>query len=82
MKVNGERPVKEPWMCTDNNPKNPVTGMTDNIKKREVEGPLKTEMTQMDWEGRNLFMDMAERISHELNITNCWICGGTKNTEG
>ncbi|NXC11716.1 ENR1 protein, partial [Orthonyx spaldingii] len=32
--------------------------------------------------GRNLILDLVERISHELNISNCWVCGGTKNTEG
>lgn len=81
-KISGECPVKEPWMCTDNNPRNPTTGKMDTIREREVEGHVKTGITQMDWEGRNLFMDMVERISHELNVTNCWVCGGTKNTEG
>ncbi|NXW31148.1 ENR1 protein, partial [Phaetusa simplex] len=26
--------------------------------------------------GKNLFVDLGERISKELNVTNCWICGG------
>ncbi|NXC06588.1 ENR1 protein, partial [Orthonyx spaldingii] len=31
--------------------------------------------------GKNLFLDMIERISREFNISNCWVCGGTKVTE-
>lgn len=26
---------------------------------------------------KNLFVDLAERISQQLNLTNCWVCGGT-----
>ncbi|NXB54350.1 ENR1 protein, partial [Leucopsar rothschildi] len=31
--------------------------------------------------GRNLFIDLDERISHEFNVSNCWICGDTRMTE-
>ncbi|NWU60109.1 ENR1 protein, partial [Dromas ardeola] len=31
--------------------------------------------------GKNLFVDLGERISRELNVTNCWICGGPLMTE-
>ncbi|NXL66516.1 ENR1 protein, partial [Chordeiles acutipennis] len=31
--------------------------------------------------GQNLFVDLEERISRELNITNCWICEGPLMTE-
>ncbi|NXC78232.1 ENR1 protein, partial [Anhinga anhinga] len=31
--------------------------------------------------GRNLFVDLGERISRELNVTNGWICGGPLVTE-
>ncbi|NXA57992.1 ENR1 protein, partial [Mohoua ochrocephala] len=31
--------------------------------------------------GKNLFLDMIERISKKFNISNCWICGGTEMTE-
>jgi hypothetical protein len=24
--------------------------------------------------GKNLFIDMAEKIARELNISNCWVC--------
>ncbi|NXX35041.1 ENR1 protein, partial [Nicator chloris] len=27
--------------------------------------------------GKNVIVDLVERISRELNITNCWICGNT-----
>ncbi|NXO23767.1 ENR1 protein, partial [Cisticola juncidis] len=27
---------------------------------------------------KNLLIDLMERISHELNITNCWICRSTQ----
>ncbi|NXB58184.1 ENR1 protein, partial [Struthidea cinerea] len=33
----------------------------------------------------NLFVDLAERITHQLNLTNCWrrhwVCGGTLISE-
>ncbi|NXU76833.1 ENR1 protein, partial [Oreotrochilus melanogaster] len=28
--------------------------------------------------GKNLFIDLEEKISQELNVTNCWICGNTQ----
>ncbi|NWW56384.1 ENR1 protein, partial [Ifrita kowaldi] len=31
--------------------------------------------------GKNLFVDLSERISRELNLTNCWVCGGTHMAE-
>ncbi|NWX32605.1 ENR1 protein, partial [Notiomystis cincta] len=27
--------------------------------------------------GKNMFIDLMEKITKELNTTNCWICGGT-----
>ncbi|NXH52590.1 ENR1 protein, partial [Rhabdornis inornatus] len=30
---------------------------------------------------RNLFIDLVERISHEFNVTDCWICGDTRMDE-
>ncbi|NXY46059.1 ENR1 protein, partial [Ceuthmochares aereus] len=27
------------------------------------------------WE-KNLFVDLAERIDKEINVSGCWICGG------
>ncbi|NWR81457.1 ENR1 protein, partial [Centropus unirufus] len=31
--------------------------------------------------GKNLFVDLMQRISKELNVSNCWICGGSQMTE-
>ncbi|NXM41060.1 ENR1 protein, partial [Gymnorhina tibicen] len=31
--------------------------------------------------GKQLFLDLAERISHAFNITDCWICGDTQMAE-
>ncbi|NXB95714.1 ENR1 protein, partial [Vidua chalybeata] len=31
--------------------------------------------------GKNLFLDLVKKISHEFNITNCWICGDTRTAE-
>ncbi|NXN07021.1 ENR1 protein, partial [Indicator maculatus] len=26
--------------------------------------------------GKNLFIDVAEKVAENLNVTNCWVCGG------
>jgi hypothetical protein len=26
--------------------------------------------------GKNLFVELAERIAKELNVSICWVCGG------
>ncbi|NXH22318.1 ENR1 protein, partial [Bucco capensis] len=31
--------------------------------------------------GKNLFVDLGEWINRELNVTNCWVCGGALMTE-
>ena len=31
--------------------------------------------------GKNLFVDLMQRIAQELNITGCWICGGSQMSE-
>ncbi|NWR81447.1 ENR1 protein, partial [Centropus unirufus] len=31
--------------------------------------------------GNNLFVDFMQRINKELNVSNCWICGGSQMTE-
>ena len=31
--------------------------------------------------GKNLFVDLAERIAHELGVTKCWVCGGALMSE-
>ena len=30
---------------------------------------------------KNLFIDLVERISKELNLTDCWVCGNIQMTE-
>ncbi|RMB95972.1 hypothetical protein DUI87_27557 [Hirundo rustica rustica] len=71
-RLTGECPIRE-WFCMEK--VNDVKGVKDlikekalNIKKMETDEPL----------SKNLFIDLVERISHELNITNCWICGSTQ----
>jgi hypothetical protein len=27
--------------------------------------------------GKNIFVDLVERIAKKLNVSNCWVCGGT-----
>ncbi|NXP03309.1 ENR1 protein, partial [Thinocorus orbignyianus] len=31
--------------------------------------------------GKNLFVDLMQRIAAELNVSSCWICGGSQMTE-
>ncbi|NXJ72415.1 ENR1 protein, partial [Rostratula benghalensis] len=31
--------------------------------------------------GKNLFIDLAQRIAGELNITDCWVCVGPLMSE-
>ncbi|NXI05145.1 ENR1 protein, partial [Pachycephala philippinensis] len=31
--------------------------------------------------GKNLFIDLAEKISQQLNVSDCWVCGGTLRSE-
>ncbi|NXM51585.1 ENR1 protein, partial [Gymnorhina tibicen] len=41
--------------------------------KQKEENPLNSH--------KNLFVDLTERISRQLNLTNCWVCGGTSTSE-
>ncbi|NXW59557.1 ENR1 protein, partial [Eurystomus gularis] len=40
-----------------------------------------TNELQLPGLGKNLFVDLMERIVQALNVTNCWICGGALMTE-
>jgi hypothetical protein len=31
--------------------------------------------------GKNLFVDLAERIAKKLNVSNCWVCGDALMSE-
>lgn len=75
----GECPIGDDWLCFEQeaNQKNP----TDLVKEKEVtiaEEPRDgLEMTS----GTNMFIDLIERISKELGVTNCWVCGNTQMSE-
>lgn len=53
----------------------------DLIKEKEVEGGIKKGMGIRILGGKNLLLDLVERISHKFNITDCWICGDTRTAE-
>ncbi|NXD74450.1 ENR1 protein, partial [Eolophus roseicapillus] len=31
--------------------------------------------------GKNLYIDLMQKIVNELSVSNCWICGGSQMTE-
>jgi hypothetical protein len=31
--------------------------------------------------GKNLYVELEERIAKELNVSNCWVCGGALMSE-
>ncbi|NXM70812.1 ENR1 protein, partial [Serilophus lunatus] len=31
--------------------------------------------------GQNMFVNLAKEIAKELNVSNCWVCGGPLGTE-
>ncbi|NWI52528.1 ENR1 protein, partial [Calyptomena viridis] len=31
--------------------------------------------------GKNLFIDLMEKVSRELSLRNCWVCGDTQMSE-
>ncbi|RMC13280.1 hypothetical protein DUI87_10815 [Hirundo rustica rustica] len=67
-----ECPMRE-WFCLEKIDNQ--EGASDLVKEK----PLtirKDELSELPNE--NLFIDLIERISHELNLTNCWICGSTQ----
>uniref|UniRef100_A0A8C3QGV4 Envelope glycoprotein n=1 Tax=Cyanoderma ruficeps TaxID=181631 RepID=A0A8C3QGV4_9PASS len=68
----GECPVRE-WVCFEE--LNHLNGVADLIKEKPV--MLNKEEISEPLE-KNLFIDLMEKISHELNLTNCWVCGNTQ----
>ncbi|RMC06342.1 hypothetical protein DUI87_15774 [Hirundo rustica rustica] len=71
-RLTGECPMRE-WFCLEKIDNQ--EGASDLVKEK----PLtirKDELSELPNE--NLFIDLIERISHELNLTNCWICGSTQ----
>ncbi|RMB96933.1 hypothetical protein DUI87_26512 [Hirundo rustica rustica] len=77
----GECPIGDTWLCFEADQK----GLRDIIKEKVL--TTKFEKSLDIPSGKNLFIDLVERISRELNLTECWICGGpnkywsTENTE-
>ncbi|RMB92883.1 hypothetical protein DUI87_30777 [Hirundo rustica rustica] len=73
-RLTGECPIRE-WFCMEKVKVNGVKGVKDLIKEK----PLNIKRMETDEHlSKNLFIDLVEKISHELNITNCWIGGSTQ----
>lgn len=68
----GECPVGESWFCFEHEGLKDLVKEKQLIREREIpDAPLE----------RNLFIDLVEKISKELNLTECWVCGSTQMTE-
>ncbi|RMB96462.1 hypothetical protein DUI87_27137 [Hirundo rustica rustica] len=65
----GECPIGDTWLCFEADHK----GLRDIIKEKVL--TTKFEKSLDIPPGKNLFIDLVERISRELNLTECWICG-------
>ncbi|RMB92726.1 hypothetical protein DUI87_30872 [Hirundo rustica rustica] len=65
----GECPIGDTWLCFEADQK----GLRDIIKEKVL--TMKFEKSLGIPSGKNLFIDLVERISRELNLTECWICG-------
>ena len=78
-KLLGECPMKEKWICSETDPakQKEKAGKwePDLIREKEVKGIIKKGPEIRMMGGKNLFLDLVEKISHEWNITDCWICG-------
>lgn len=74
----GECPVGETWLCFEH--KDNQKGLKDLVKEKQL--TVATEKDDLEIPtGKKLFIDLVERISKELNLTICWVCGNTKMTE-
>lgn len=84
-KLLGECPMKEKWICSEKKPKKRQVKHrnyeSDLIKEKEIKGVIKKGPEIPTLGGKNLFLDLAQKISHEFNISNCWICGDTRMAE-
>ncbi|RMB88572.1 hypothetical protein DUI87_35073 [Hirundo rustica rustica] len=65
----GECPIGDTWLCFEADHQ----GLRDIIKEKVL--TTKFEKSLDIPSGKNLFIDLVERISRELNLTECWICG-------
>lgn len=88
----GECPGGKRWVCFEHKieGRDLETGVyhQDLVKeqivvKREptVDPEPVTESFDTLMQGKNLFVDLAERVSGELNVSNCWVCEGTLMAE-
>ncbi|XP_050829290.1 endogenous retrovirus group 3 member 1 Env polyprotein-like [Serinus canaria] len=68
----GECPVGESWFCFEQE------GLKDLVKEKQLDRENYESHTP---EGKNLFIDLVEKISKELNLTECWVSGSTQMTE-
>lgn len=76
--------MKEDWLCIERNWNGGVRKTSpfgDQIKEKEFKGLIKVRKGKMIRKGKNLVLDLVERISKEFNISNCWICGDTGLSE-
>lgn len=53
----------------------------DLIREEEITGVVKKGPEIQMVGAKNLFLDLAQKISHEFNISNCWICGDIRMAE-
>uniref|UniRef100_A0A803WEK1 Envelope protein n=1 Tax=Ficedula albicollis TaxID=59894 RepID=A0A803WEK1_FICAL len=71
----GECPVSERF-CLKNI--NYIDERIDLIKEKPI-SPANNNPNEIF--GTNLFIELIEKISHELNITNCYVCGSTQTAD-
>ncbi|XP_068873801.1 endogenous retrovirus group 3 member 1 Env polyprotein-like [Aphelocoma coerulescens] len=87
-KQKGECPSQDDWLCFNFRY---ITKTEDLLKRKTYDTDLIQEVVIEEKEKqkennplmsrKNLFIDLAERIGQQLNLTNCWVCGGTLESE-
>jgi hypothetical protein len=68
-----EQPVKKTIKKLSSQPKSMAT--QDPGLYNELRGEIGRGL-EFPAIGKNLFIDLAEKIARELNASNCWVCGG------
>lgn len=72
----GECPMGEVWFCFEHEANK--ERLKDLVKEiYQLTGATKKNYSEVPIEN-NLFSDLVKRISKELSITNCRVCGNTK----
>lgn len=72
-KLLGGFPTREKWLCTDKKAGNKLIKGLDLIREKEIKGMIKPGVETKLTNEKNLVLDLVERISHEFNVSNCWI---------